>query len=135
MIQVDGWASRNRIASPVEHVFEEGDIGRDELDKSAQRQGCIAHFRPGKKDRLTKDGNVIPAFAPLQAADFLAGEYFMEAERRLRKIERRPKPRWGYLQFDEMQGVIEHSPCNKVAEFRRMLEIAKVSDIYLKGPR
>jgi hypothetical protein len=135
IMEVSKWAMRDRIRSPIEHIFEEGDLGRDKLEKSATNSGHTIQFRPGKKDRKTDSGNAISAFVPLQAADFLAAEYFMEAERRLKIIKKRSKPRWAYLEFDKMMGNISHGTDEKIKEFRGLLQITKQSDIVLKGPR
>lgn len=135
VMEVDQWAASERIKSPIEHIFEEGDIGRDELDKLARGGGHILQFRPGKKDRTTQFGNIISAFVPLQAADFLAGECFFEGERRLKRIEKRTGPRWGYQEFEKMAGDVRMATQDKLKEFHSLLWIAKESDIYLKGPR
>lgn len=135
VMEVSKWAMRDQIKSPIEHIFEEGDLGRNKLEKSATNSGHNIQFRPGKKDRKTDSGNVISAFVPLQAADFVAAEYFMEADRRLRIIEKRSKPRWAYIEFDKIAGTISHGTDDKIRESRGLLQITKESDIALKGPR
>jgi hypothetical protein len=129
--EVCKWAQREHIKSSIEHIFEEGDLGRGKLEKLAEDSGHILQFRPGKEDRTTDSGNVISAFVPLQAADFLAAEYFMEAERRLKRNTRRDKPRWGYLQFNDMRGTIRQATGEKLKDLHRLLEITKESDIFL----
>jgi hypothetical protein len=130
---VERWAARERIKVPIEYVFEEGDIGRDQLEKRLRRRGCKVQFKPGKRDRKTGAGSSVPAFVPLQAADFIAGEYFMEAERRVKNIPKRSSPRWPYLQFDRMQGTVRKAMYENLEKLRNLFEIAKTSDAYLRG--
>lgn len=70
------WARDERITTPLEYVFEEGDEGRGLLMARFQ-QDCLSSpvFRP-KKDSV-KNGIPVPGFIPLQAADFLAYECFV----------------------------------------------------------
>jgi hypothetical protein len=69
------WAQREKITSPIEYVFEDGDIGKGKLIERMEIDGFPApSFRP-KKDTI-KGGIMIPAFVPLQASDILAYELF-----------------------------------------------------------
>lgn len=132
--EVGQWAARGENKGiPIEYVFEDGDIGKGQLAESVQRKGYMIHFRPGKRDRVTATGNPVPAFVPLQAADFLAGEYFKEAVRRLRGPGPCVRPQ--YLQFDAMQGAIRHATCGKLGQLRRTIESAKHFERLLDGTK
>jgi hypothetical protein len=73
--QVYKWAFTNKIRTPIEWIFEDGDDGKGELIKNMRMYGHpYPSFRP-KKDKL-ENGIPTPAFTGLQAADFLAYEMF-----------------------------------------------------------
>jgi len=73
--QVYKWAFTNKIRTPIEWIFEDGDDGKGELMANMRMYGYpYPSFRP-KKDRLD-NGSLIPAFTGLQAADYLAYEMF-----------------------------------------------------------
>jgi hypothetical protein len=72
--RISNWALAERIRTPVELVFEAGDIGKGVLTEYlSARGGPDPIFKP-KKAILREDGIVIPAFTPLQAADLFAYE-------------------------------------------------------------
>jgi hypothetical protein len=75
--RVDNWALSERIKTPVELVFEAGDVGQGVLTQYlSARRGPAPIFNP-KKAAVRGDGIVIPAFTPLQAADLLAYELLL----------------------------------------------------------
>lgn len=119
--QVGEWAKTERITSPIEYVFVEGDVGADKLSKRMIEDGNPApHFRP-KKDRVTPRGVLVPAFIPLQAADFLAYEVFLEVDR-VKKSDPHP-PRWGLLEFDRMLGDIGTYEVEGLKQMQDMMEL------------
>jgi hypothetical protein len=74
--RVREWSSSWGSRYVPELVFEEGDLGSEELETRLVEDGFSRPiFRP-KKDKQEKDGQIRPAFIPLQAADFLAYEVF-----------------------------------------------------------
>ncbi len=71
------WQDREQWKTVPELIFEEGDIGKGMLRDSLVRDGFGEPlFRP-KKDTPTADGLIIPGLTPLQAADWLAYEFFL----------------------------------------------------------
>ncbi len=129
VIDVDEWAKfTEKISTSPEYVFEEGDIGQAKLYQEMTNEGFIADFRPGKLNRKTPSGNLIQAFVPLQAADFIAGEYFMEEMRRLTEHSKRPNPRWAFGEFESFMGVIRHSTLEGLRGIQKMFEMCKSLD-------
>ncbi len=113
VVQVDQWAtSSERIRrSSIEYVFEDGDKGQGRLITLMQNCGLpFPLFRPGKRPEQTPSGNSIPPFVPLQAADWVAGEYFMEAQRLVGKASgKRKGPRWGFQEFETFTGNVRYA--------------------------
>jgi hypothetical protein len=102
--QVNEWAMEERYRSPIDLVFAEGDVGASLLNERLIEDGYQApDFKP-TKDRMTPEGALIPAFVPLQAADFLAYELFLEVTSILNG-DTRYQPRWGLIEFLRMSGM------------------------------
>jgi hypothetical protein len=100
---VEQWMYENGMRSAPAHVFEEGDIGAGKLRDAMILNGMSAPvFRPGKRPKINSSGVTIQPFVPLQAADFIAGEYFMHVSR---KISGSDFPmRRGLKEFESMPG-------------------------------
>jgi hypothetical protein len=82
-------------------VFEDGDIGKGRLrDMLVRHNWPVPTFLPGKQPKPTKSGVVKP-LVPLQAADWLAYEFF-----RLLKLDtiERDEWRWAAREFFSMPG-------------------------------
>lgn len=129
MTRADWWAASEKIQAPLLHTFEEGDVGTGRLSDLAIRCQLLApRFAPGKKDRLHPiTSEVIPAFVPLQAADWLAGEYFLENKRKLQNVPKRSESRWPYTQFDDMPGKIIVADDSKLNDIEAGFKIALAS--------
>ncbi len=103
---VDNWALSERIRTPVEIIFEDGDAGKATLQSYLSPRKPDPIFRPKKPER--RDGFEIPAFTPLQAADILAYELFVrvrEVEKQGGDLEWTP-PRFALEPFYKMAGNI-----------------------------
>lgn len=75
--RLDTWAVRQRIARPIEVIFEDGDAGRGKLQNYLSKNRIPEPmFRP-KKDRVLSDGRTERGVVPLQAADLLTYEMFL----------------------------------------------------------
>lgn len=105
--RVREWALSFNSRSVPELVFEEGDVGTKELEVRLLEDGFARPgFRP-KKDKQTKDGQIVEGFIPLQAADFLAYEVFLAfktlSDRRweFQALCRKPGP-MGFYSFKDM---------------------------------
>jgi hypothetical protein len=94
--KVLAWARRDKINTPIEFVFEEGDSGKGKLIERFQFDGFGTPIFRYKKDTTMK-GIFHEGFTPLHAADFLAYEMFQVAKRR--SIDR-----WGWEQFRRVVG-------------------------------
>ena len=93
------WQLREKIFTPVEFVFEDGDFGRGEMLKHSQQYFQFTpNLRP-KKDTPNRAGIMRPGFIPLQAADFLAYEMFRACGKGSYPTY---KPRWPMEQFERM---------------------------------
>jgi hypothetical protein len=100
---VDEWL-KTEPPQLVDYVFESGDFNHGDLIRRMIDDGLPApNFKP-KTDRPGRNGTVIPAFTPLQAADILAYEYMLAVERE--RDPKFPKSRWGHERFDRMPGDI-----------------------------
>jgi hypothetical protein len=98
------WVERERIKTPpVEHVFEDGDIGKGRLMERMSRDGYPTPDFRRKKDSYTPEGILIPAFTPLQAADFLAYELF-EGTKKIETDGSVDNLRWPLQEFLSMTG-------------------------------
>jgi len=95
---VDNWAFEEKISTPIEVVFEDGDAGKGVLQKSLSQRKPELIFRP-KKDG--KEDPKIRAFTPLQAADLLAYELFLGVGRHEENVDKYP-PRFGLMHFRSM---------------------------------
>jgi hypothetical protein len=100
---VSEWAKQERIKSPIQHIFEDGDKGKGKLVERMTRDGYPTPDFRRKRKSATSDGITIPAFTPLQAADFFAYELFQV----IRKIEGGlplERFRWPFQQFMAIAG-------------------------------
>lgn len=132
--QVDEWARRDRVSpATIEYVFEQGDIGEGKLTTAMQNSGFSDPlFRPGKKDLPTPCGNIRPAFVPLQAADWLAGELFWDMERIYKRAEKRTSPRWGFQQFQTKVGEIRYTQAEGIKDLQTVMN-AGFRTLHLKN--
>ena len=101
------WKKVEKITAPTEFVFEDGDVGKEELRK---RMVEDAHpepiFRP-KKDETNPDSSIRrQAFVPLQAADWLAYEYFLALKHVVYEKKQNYELRWGIEQFERIPGPV-----------------------------
>jgi hypothetical protein len=84
--KINLWAQSEKINTPIEYVFEEGDEGGGMLMERFKDDAlALPIFKP-KKDRIEK-GVRYSAFVPLQAADFLAYECFLATKHFAKNIE------------------------------------------------
>ncbi len=124
--QVNQWAMEEKYRSPIELVFEKGDQGAGKLHHRLVEDGYGApSFKP-KKDEVTPEGLAIPSFVPLQAADFLAYEIFLEVTRDIRGSE--IPQRWGMNQFEGMLGDIGTYKVEDLSQFQDMVDLTKKLD-------
>jgi len=100
--QVTQWCLSEHISTPVEFVFEDGDLGKGNLMKRLKEDGYSTPSFRFKKDRDTPIGKA-PSFTPLQAADFLAYEIFVGCKNMEQKGYR---PRWALEEFLRMPGYV-----------------------------
>jgi hypothetical protein len=117
--KINLWAQSERIPTPIEYVFEEGDEGRGMLMDRFQKD-CLPMpvFKP-KKDRR-KNGVLYPGFVPLQAADFLAYECFVAAKHFAKNVE--PPPYRPIHRFRTMLGGIWLYEAKSLADLEGSLE-------------
>jgi hypothetical protein len=115
-------------SSSLALVFEEGDVGAGKLHNRLVEDGYQApDFRP-KRDQVTPEGVLKPAFVPLQVADWLANEVFLEVKR-MGEADRIHDTRWGLIQFDARKpGVIGTYKVEDLREFQNMAEMSKKMD-------
>jgi hypothetical protein len=71
---VDNWARMERIKTPIQFVFDDGDLDRQKLRDLFRQDWAEPIFRPSRD--ILKKGVPIPGFVPLQAADLLANELY-----------------------------------------------------------
>ena len=113
------WASRERITTPIEMVFEDGDKGKGDLLAVLENDQLPAPRFRGKVDRVTATG-AAPGYLPLQAADIIAYEIYNAAE----KVERGSLTnlRWAIDVLDKIPGepgiYLDHSIEDLVAGAR-----------------
>jgi hypothetical protein len=125
--QINEWAMEERYRSPIELVFEKGDIGSGKLHARLVEDGYQApSFKP-KKDEFTPEGVLIPAFVPLHAADFLAYELFLEVTR-IAKGDTEHAPRWAFLEFYRKVGDIGTYKIDDLKRFQSMVDLTKTVD-------
>lgn len=131
--QVDNWALYERIKTPIEIVFENGDAGKGALQQYLAHRIPEPIFR-SKRDTKTKDGVTVPGFTPLQAADLLNYELLL-GMRRL-ETDFSKDPRWALQQIGQMPGEIKMLLPHNLKEFDSMLTgIAKLfPDVVRRGP-
>jgi hypothetical protein len=123
------WVARERIPSPVACFFEEGDLGAGLLRDGMIQDGFPPPvFLPGKKPRKTQDGTIVRHFLPLQAADFIAAEYFMYVSNEIRKSGKRSNVRWGFLEFEKMAGEVYAIDNRGSESWLKLLEMSKRID-------
>jgi hypothetical protein len=104
-LQVNEWATKRGFKFPIKLIFEMGDPGAGKLLHRLIEDGYQAPAFEPKKDKITSQGIFIPAFVPLQAADFLAYEIYLEVDR-MYKGDNMHSKRWALTQFDKMPGDI-----------------------------
>ena len=123
---VNEWATEERYKGPIDLVFEEGDAGASLLHKRLVEDGYQAPIFKPKKNRLTPQGILLPAFVPLQAADFLAYELFLEVTRMMQDSE--IGQRWGMHEFDTMLGSIGTYTVEDLKKFQEMASLTEQLD-------
>jgi hypothetical protein len=123
---VDEWTFEEHCRSTVEFVFEEGDKGWGLLCTRLLEDGYQKPTKRPKKDRYTPEGFLVPAFVPLQAADFLAYEYFLELTRAVDGSDH--NTRWALEEFERMPGRIGTYTLENLKDFEDMVKITKEMD-------
>jgi hypothetical protein len=123
---VGNWAKEQvpRITTPIQYIFEDGDIGKGKLIERMNRDGYPTPDFRKKKDTIAPDGITLPAFTPLQAADFLAYEIFSS----VKKTETTGSSddlRWAMEEF--IKTPIGHPGIYEVEDLERMDMMIKVS--------
>ena len=95
------WHRELKLSAPLKLVFETGD-DQEELSKRMQGDGYPApDFRP-KTDRTSKLGIFESGYLPLQAADFLAYEYFLKMKRTVEGLD--DSRVWAWSEFARIIG-------------------------------
>ena len=113
--KVMAWARRDKIGTPIEFVFEEGDVGKGKLIERFQYDGFGTPVFRHKKDTTVK-GICYPAFTPLHAADFLAYEMFQVAKRR-------STDRWAWGEFRRVVGEPTYMTENNLDNWNMKLRV------------
>jgi hypothetical protein len=121
--QVSKWCKTEKITGPVQFVFEDGDLGKGNLIKRFEADLYPSPAFKYKKDTKTQV-ELVPAFTPLQAADFLAYEVFVGCKD---MDERKRKPRWGVEEFLKMPGNLGIYEPENLEEMSRNLRVAKAT--------
>jgi hypothetical protein len=86
---------------PYEIVFEAGDKGHGNLQRRLiEDYKTVPIFKP-KKDTTLEDGTFLPAFVPLQAADWLANEVNRMAKQFPGTLESTEQLRWPMREFTQ----------------------------------
>jgi len=112
------WLKKEKWESPVEYVFEKGDMDQDHLTRLMKEDGLPDPiFRP-KVDQVNKtSGLPEKGFIPLQAADILAYEYAMIIKRNSKGVDY--QSRWPYLQLEKIPGEIGKFSWTDLARIKR----------------
>ena len=108
----------------VRFVFEDGDLGKGNLmQRFKEDLDMRPSFEP-KKDKMTEHG-IIPAFTPLQAADFFAYEVFLGCKN-LR--ERKYDPRWALEEFISIMGELGITEVDNLRQIEKQHEARATLD-------
>ena len=124
------WARREQLKTPYRIVFEDGDEGKGALAGRMITTNLGAPMFQPKKDRLDAKGTLIPGFIPLQAADWLAYETFLDfkAARGFSK----PRPiRWAAEEFSKMVGEVDIIETDNLSQLLTMLKRDLLSRVRL----
>ena len=120
---VNSWARMEKITSPIEFVFEDGDKGKGRLmQRFEDDQLPIPIFKP-KTDRILSDGRVVPGFTPLQACDFLAYEALLI----MKGIEgiKKQSLRWAAIEFQQMPEIMGFYSDDAIDRLNKMLNVSR----------
>lgn len=96
---VEWWARAERTCSPIEYVFEDGDVGKGLLIERLERDGFQTPAFKYKKDTWKK-GIFNPKFVPLQACDLWAYEIFQA-------VKTQSEERWAYQELKRIPGEVK----------------------------
>jgi hypothetical protein len=124
------WARREQLKTPYRIVFEDGDEGKGALVERMVTTGLGAPTFEPKRDKLDANGNLVPGFVPLQAADWLAYETFLDfkAARGFSK----PRPiRWAAEEFSKMVGGVDIMEPDNLSQLLIMLKRDLLSRVRL----
>jgi hypothetical protein len=124
---VSRWMREQNWQSSVEYVFEDGDLGKGNLLENFKRDGYPAPIFKPKKDIPTAQGGIIPGYSPLQAADFLAYEFFLSIKHKESgRLEDKPL-RWAmgeFLNRDSAENLRIFQAAD-LAELSRLIQASK----------
>ncbi len=127
--QINEWLLSERWNTTIEMVFEEGDRDATLLHVRLVEDSYQAPIFKPKKDRRTHEGVLLPAFVPLQAADFLAYEIFLEVTRTMQNSPR--QVREPLIAFDRILGEIGTYKVEDLKQFQNLTDITKRVDDWL----
>ncbi len=125
------WAQMERFSYRPQLVFEDGDFGKGDLMEGLKQDGWGSPDFRLKKDKHSEDGMVELAFTPLQAADMLAYEYRLAAERL--HSSGRFDERWAYLQFEKMLGQVGFYTLKNMEDMNTMMGTLREQEEWAKS--
>lgn len=128
---VSKWATGEKISTPIQHIFEDGDIGRGKLIERMNRDGYPTPDFRQKRDSFTPEGLPVPAFTPLQAADILAYELF-KVVKTVETSGPVSRFRWAMNEFMDMQGYLGIYQAGDLGEMSMMFRISREVEIMAK---
>jgi hypothetical protein len=96
------YARAEGVTSNVRYVFEKGDP-EDQLRRVFRDRGYLEPDFAWSKPHVDRKGVIYDPFLGLQAADWIAFEYYLDADRLLYG---EPSDRWALRQFETIPGFI-----------------------------
>lgn len=100
--QIANWHESNKSPNPIHIVFEDGDLGKGDLQMLLKADFNLAPSFLPKKDKMTPLG-LVKGYTPLQAADFYAYEGRLGM---INYFDPQRDSRWGLREFYKMPGVL-----------------------------
>lgn len=123
--QVYNWISPFSYNSPIplEFVFEKGDAGKGKLIERFESDLNITPVFKPKRNEKNSFG-IIPAFIPLQAADFWAYEIFVGCKK---MNQPNYKARWAVKEFGKMVGSIGIQTVTNLEQLDQDLKVSEAT--------
>jgi hypothetical protein len=120
--EVSLWRIQERIQGPIRLVFEQGDFGNTDLAKRLVADGYPSpDFRIGKDKEGETTLGLEPTYVPLQAADFLAYEFFQKVKRYELGIE--DTRLWAWQEFERIPGEVGTWPKENLAQLEGFVRL------------